>query len=222
MSSSSCRYLACQTLPLTLQLCRGLFLFTPVLVVMLAGCADTDPDSATLANATIEKTETANKLPLVKPEQPQEATGKKQEAVKKDVSNEQPAPQSDAKAAARQNSPPDVEEPRLMKTNTLLMLTHQSDIRATKMVDTVRPFISEDQARQAKKLASTYNWRFEDILRRRAEILENASDDQDIKGKLLATRVETADLIQEIRARISVEILTPEQRLQVQERYQAE
>lgn len=195
-------------------------LFIVAIATIFSGCAKTDTDLPVTTVVAADPNETAAKHELVKTE-PAKTEAINQDAHKKVPTKKNASVQTTDKSAnAGPNGKPAEEEPRLMKTNTLLILTYQPDIRATKMVDPMRPFISDEQARKGKRLAFTYDWRFQKILRKRAEILENASDDQNIKAMLLATRVETADLIHEVRARISQEILTPEQRLQVKERYQ--
>ena len=191
-----------------------------MLISLFVGCANTDSEIAGTLDLETEQTETINK-PQQEAAAPTEINNQKEGSAKQTEAKQEVSPQSDANSpAAGQVGSPAEEEPRLLKTNTLLMLTYQADIRATKMVEAMRPFMTDEQAKRAKRLASTYDWRFKEILHKRAAILENASDDQDIKGMLFATRVETADLIKEIRGRISAEILTPEQRKQVHERYQ--
>jgi hypothetical protein len=191
---------------------------TVALVLMFAGCAKTDSDLPVTAVIAPDPNKTVDKEQLVKANPMKTEI---EEAVEKAPPKKEVPKKANPNNAAL-NGKPAEEEPRLMKTNTLLMLTYQPDIRASKMVASMRPFISDEQAKKGKRLAFSYDWRFQKILRKRAEILENATDDQNIKAMLLATRVETADLIQEIRGRISQEILTPEQRSQVQERYQKE
>ena len=190
------------------------------LVMMLVGCARTDSDVPVTAVIVPEQTEAVNKQQLVNANSPKKTAGN-EDVIKKAAAMKEPPQQTNSNNQAN-NGKPAEQEPRLMKTNTLLMLTYQPDIRASSMLNTMRPFMDDAQAKTAKRLALTYDWRFQKILRKRAEILENATDDQNIKAMLLESRVETADLIQEIRGRIMSEILTLEQRQQVQQRYRNE
>ncbi len=184
----------------------------------LVGCAKSDSDLPVPTAANSEQASDTHMKQLANAAPPETTVSNKSE-----TKHEKPRPDTgpqENKNQAPKNDEPAKEEPRLLKTNTLLILTYQPDIRASSLINTMRPFMAEEQAKQAKQIALTYDWQFQEILRRRAAILENATDDQDIKSMLLKTRVETADLIQAIRGRIMQEILTPEQRLQVQERYQ--
>ncbi len=108
---------------------------------------------------------------------------------------------------------------QLHKNKTLFVLSFQPDIRADYLIQTIRAFIDETQAKQAKKIASSYNWRYEELLKKRAAILENATDEMDVKDKLRKIKIETVELGSEIRQRISKEILTREQRQKLAERF---
>lgn len=143
------------------------------------------------------------------------------------VENQVEANTDDARLNPPQTVPEQAErkysEAALHKNNTLLVLAYQSDIRADFHVNTVRPYISEEQARRAKRLALSYDWRYTELRRERAAILERATDEtrDQVEADLLAVRKKVVDLNAEIRGRINREILTPEQFQQVRERFQS-
>ena len=196
-------------------------IFWAVLVMpTVSGCAKSDSGLPAPTAATSEQTSATESKRLANAKPPETQVSNKS-GDSKEIPKQEIAPQVNPDQSPK-NGKPEEEEPRLLKTNTLLMLTYQPDIRASSLLNTMRPFMADNQVKEAKQIALTYDWQFQEILRRRADILENATDDQDIKAMLMETRVETADLIQVIRSRIMEEILTPEQRLQVQERYRKE
>ncbi len=128
-----------------------------------------------------------------------------------------------------QAPPEPTEEPQrtytdqqLNKNGTILVLAFQPDIRADFLVMLVRSLLDEEQAKQAKEIALSYDWRYVDIRKKRADLLETVTDENkaEVDAKLRDLRIEIFELNQEIRARINREILTPEQRKQLQKRYQ--
>lgn len=101
---------------------------------------------------------------------------------------------------------------QLGKNNTLLVLAYQPDIRASYLIRNSRTLLDDQQMVEAKKLALSYDERFLELRRRRAAILEQATDDQNIEEQLMEIRMDIADLIDEVRIRVSREVLTAEQR----------
>ena len=100
---------------------------------------------------------------------------------------------------------------QLHKNNTLMILVYEGDIRAEMMLKKYLPFVERGQAKQAKKLIWSYDDDFVRLRRQRAEILEHASNDQNIALQVFENRLAVADLVSEIRSKITNEVMTPEQ-----------
>ncbi len=104
----------------------------------------------------------------------------------------------------------------LNKNQTLLLLAAQPDIRSRILASTVREVTTPEQQRAAEKLAATFDQQYVEILRQRTAILESAVDGVDIEAQLLDLRMTTADLTARVRTRINEQILTQEQRFELQ------
>lgn len=100
---------------------------------------------------------------------------------------------------------------QLHKNNTLLILVYEGDIRAEMMLKKYLPFVDPEQAKQAKKLIWSHHEDFVRLRRQRAEILEHASDDKNVALQVFENRLAVADLVSEIRSKITNEVMTPEQ-----------
>lgn len=100
---------------------------------------------------------------------------------------------------------------QLHKNNTLLILVYEGDIRAEMMLKKYLPFVEPAQAKQAKKLIWSYHEDFVRLRRQRAAILEHASDDKNVALQVFENRLAVADLVSEIRSKITNEVMTPEQ-----------
>ena len=109
---------------------------------------------------------------------------------------------------------------QLHKNTTTMVLVYQPDIRVTWLINKQRQFLTPPQIEQAKALAAGYQEQFETLKRRRAEILENASDDVDVAGKLLHVKLDIAALVADIRNEIARTIMTDEQRRESREFFQ--
>ncbi|MFK7767469.1 MAG: hypothetical protein AB8B55_09630 [Mariniblastus sp.] len=102
---------------------------------------------------------------------------------------------------------------RLHKNHTLLVLAYEPDIRASHMFFHLRNVLSPEQAELARKIAISYEPGFQEIIRKRADILENARDDDpELQTKLLNLKLDIADLTQAIRSQIFQDVLTAEQK----------
>ncbi len=100
---------------------------------------------------------------------------------------------------------------QLNKSNSLLVLAYEPDIRAEYVVSTARHLLDAEQQVRAKALALTYDQQFQDLARERATILEFAFDGNNIDEQVLTTQMKLADLLRQIRSRVTNEIMTPEQ-----------
>ena len=100
---------------------------------------------------------------------------------------------------------------RLHKSFTLLLLTMEPDIRARELMKYLRNVFTEEQKAQALDIALAEDYRFLRLRRRRAEVLENAYDGQDVGQELRKIQVETVRVSDEIRANIHNTVLTHEQ-----------
>lgn len=97
---------------------------------------------------------------------------------------------------------------QLHKNQTLLVLAAQPDIRAKLVVAPYRTIISKEKYNQALQIALSYDPGFEAILRERAEILESAFDGGNVEEQLLYVKMKTADLLVEVRRKISQTVLS--------------
>ena len=108
----------------------------------------------------------------------------------------------------------------LNKNQTLLLLAAQPDIRSRILASTVREVTTPEQQLAAEQLAATFDQQYVEILRQRAAILENAIDGNGTEAKLLELRMTTADLNARIRIKINEEILTQDQRYELQRNFE--
>jgi len=108
----------------------------------------------------------------------------------------------------------------LNKNQTLLLLAAQPDIRSRILASTVREVTTPQQQLAAEQLAATFDQQYVEILRQRAVILETAVDGGDTEAKLLELRMTTADLNAKIRRKINQEILTQDQRSELQRNFE--
>ncbi len=108
---------------------------------------------------------------------------------------------------------------QLHKNSTLLFYAYQPDLRAEYVISHVRNMLTDEQFVRCKELALSCDDDFLEIIRKRAEILETASDDDpELESKLLNLKMDTADAVQNIRGRIAREILTDEQKITLRKR----
>ena len=117
---------------------------------------------------------------------------------------------------------PTYTDQQLNKNGTILVLAYQPDIRADFLIMTVRSFLDDEQTKQARALALSYDWRYDEIRKQRAALLETATDENktEVDAKLRELRIQIFELNQKIRTEINRKILTPEQREQLKQRYQ--
>ena len=108
---------------------------------------------------------------------------------------------------------------QLHKNSTLLLYAYEPDLRAEYAISHVRNMLTDEQFVRCKELALSCDDDFLEIIRKRAEILETASDDDlELESKLLNLKMDTADAVQNIRGRIAREILTDEQKIALRKR----
>ena len=108
---------------------------------------------------------------------------------------------------------------QLHKNSTLLLYAYEPDLRAEYAISHVRNMLTDEQFIRCKELALSCDDDFLEIIRKRAEILETASDDDlELESKLLNLKMDTADAVQNIRGRIAREILTDEQKIALRKR----
>ena len=100
---------------------------------------------------------------------------------------------------------------QLHKNFTLLLLTLEPDIRARVLMKYLRNVFTEEQKAQALEIALAEDYRFLKLRRRRAEILENAYDGQNVDQELRKIQVETVIVSDKIRAKVHNSVLTQEQ-----------
>jgi hypothetical protein len=113
---------------------------------------------------------------------------------------------------------------RLNKSNTLMVLVMQTDLRADFLVMNTREFMTEDQIATAKEMTLKYGDEFDEILAQRNMILENATDNANVKSEvveseLLELKMDTADLIRQVRSEIHRSVLNAEQKRLIREKY---
>jgi len=101
---------------------------------------------------------------------------------------------------------------QLHKNNTLLMLAMEPDIRALALFKYLREYLTEEQKRAAVKLLLQHDDTFQELKRRRAAILENARDDQNVAEQLRRIKEETIIFSDAMRVKVEREIMTEEQR----------
>ena len=102
---------------------------------------------------------------------------------------------------------------QLHKNQTLLLYAFDPDVRADYTFYHVRNLLTKEQFKICKELAMSYEPEFQEIIRKRAAVLETAyDDDPELEDKLLNLKMDTADVVQNIRSRIFREILTDPQR----------
>jgi len=101
---------------------------------------------------------------------------------------------------------------QLNKNQTLLFLVMEPDIRASVVASIYRAHMTEEQIDTAKKLATTYSQQYDQLLRDRSTVLENAVTGDNVESELLVIKLKTVELTTKIRTRIHREILTREQK----------
>ncbi|MFT5304343.1 MAG: hypothetical protein ACI814_005170 [Mariniblastus sp.] len=101
---------------------------------------------------------------------------------------------------------------QLQRESSLLVLAFEPDIRADYVMMSVRNLLGPEQIAAAKQLALSYDDQFQDLSRERSAILENARDGRGTDAQVLKVQMKLADLLKQIRTRISSEVLTQAQR----------
>lgn len=105
---------------------------------------------------------------------------------------------------------PEFTKDQLHKNFTLLMLALEPDIRAREMMRHLTNVFTKDQVDRAMDQLLAEDHQFQKLKRRRAEILENAYDGQNVVQALNQIEKETVEVSRSLRAKIS-KLLTPEQ-----------
>ncbi len=106
---------------------------------------------------------------------------------------------------------------QLNKNFTLLMLAHEPDIRAMTIMSFLRNVVDREQRKAAYKLALKYEPEFQQLIKRRDELLANAVDGVDHTAHLRRIDEETVYLSRKIRGEATIQILTDEQRVELKE-----
>jgi hypothetical protein len=106
----------------------------------------------------------------------------------------------------------EVTDEQLHKNFTLLLLSLEPDIRARELMKYLRNVFTEEQKAQALEIALAEDHVFLKLRQRRAEILENAFDGQNIDQELHKIEVETVKVAGKIRVKVHNIVLTQEQR----------
>ena len=105
----------------------------------------------------------------------------------------------------------------LHKNFTLLMLAYEPDIRAMSIVAFLRNVVDSEQRKAAYKFALKYEPEFQQLMKRRDELLANAVDGVDHTAHLRRIDEETVYLSRRIRSAAYNQILTDEQRAKLKE-----
>jgi len=170
--------------------------------------ADTKPAKTKIEPATAPepaKSAAPRKPSKVAPPQTT-ATTEQQSPAPKDVTKEDPPKQEVAE------KPKEKEDPRLHKNFTTLVLAHEPDIRARHLLMFVRKILTEEQHALGVELLLEHDHRFQEIIRKRATILNNAVHGDDTPEQLKNIKQEAVDLSKELRQLVFRKILTPEQK----------
>lgn len=104
-------------------------------------------------------------------------------------------------------------EASLHKNSTLMPLAFPDDVRVDFLILPTRYLMNDEQIEVARKMVHEYDEQYKDILAKRNEILETATDDQklQIEDQLIELRMDVYDLNSMIKIRILSEILDEEQ-----------
>jgi hypothetical protein len=107
-----------------------------------------------------------------------------------------------------------VTEAQLHKNATLLTLAMEPDIRAMELIKYLREYLTVEQKQAAVRLILQYDETFQQLKQRRAEILENARDGDNVAEQLLRVKEDIAIFSDVMRLKVEREIMTEQQRLQ--------
>ena len=113
-------------------------------------------------------------------------------------------------------------ENRLLQNNknrTILVLASEPDVRAARLSRFAREVMTPEQRIEAEQICDMYHEDFVKLLRRRAEVLETATDDNNVDERLEVIYQETLDLSQKIRLEVRDRVLTNEQRKTLHENH---
>ena len=111
-------------------------------------------------------------------------------------------------------------DPLKNKTITLVMMAAEGDVRAANAYSFAREWLTDRQIARAEALSATFDDEYLELLRRRAEILENAKDGEDVQARVNEIYEESLELTEKLRKQIRYKILTPKQREEIQAFYQ--
>lgn len=138
----------------------------------------------------------------------QPSKDKKATAKKEAVAVEQASPKEDVSTEKK----PKYTEQQLNKNHTTLVLADQPDLRARQLFRFAQDQMTDEQQDRALKLLLKEDYHFQRLIKKRQQILNNAIDGDQTQKKLDEIRYETVELSGRLRALVTKEILTPEQR----------
>jgi hypothetical protein len=190
-----------------------------LLVYLVVGCTrESKPNRVAKrqTKASVQSDAASEPTEAVSDQRPAEPATKN-ETSEKPLSAELPYPRTEdlpTNPAAPNVKQREFSEAQLHKNANLLLLAMEPDIRARELIKYLRAYLSEDQQAAAVKLILQYDEKFQDIKRRRAAILENASDEEPVPQRLRKIKEETIIFSDEMRLMVEREIMTDEQRQQ--------
>jgi len=111
------------------------------------------------------------------------------------------------------------QETRFTKNQTILILAAESDVRAAQLYRFARESLTPEQIAHAEQICGAYDDDFLRLLRERAEVLETATDDNNVQVRLNKIYGETVELSRKIRQEIRQNVLTLEQKKALQANY---